>query len=170
MNKFLLLSVAFAAVASTAQAAPPKTSPASPYAAAYVPKPPKPVLHVPVGSMTTQGDPAAIAAAGYFAVDTPVPLVCESKNGCTIIIIATVQAAATVDDTQWAICPEVDSRKSLTGCGYVGKLNTADGYNNATQTMELPVTRGRHSGQTLLFLAQPGYVGNYHVTYQITTP
>jgi hypothetical protein len=163
------LCAALAAVALCGPALADPFGPATPYGSFQPPKAAKGTVHVPVGSVVNDGLTAIPVPAGVFTpIDAPTQISCASKDGCTILIIATAEASSTESGNRWATCPHVDGNTVQSACFAEGYLLPI-GIGGTVQG-EYAVARGKHTVQTFGYCDQPCSIDRYLFRYDITTP
>lgn len=174
MNAMFVAAMAAAILVgggSTAAALPKSHAPLTTFSRSTQPKPPKPVLHVPLGIYETWGtDTVAVGGGVLTAIDTPVTFKCSKDNGCTVIGHLAAQYYSATNAAHWSLCMVVDGTYANHACYYQGVQNAADEYVMGNDRQNFPVAMGTHTVQTYVYPEFDGYIGSYQMDYEITTP
>jgi hypothetical protein len=169
--------IAFAALAATpalgsAANLPPTHGAKTHFGHFSPPKPPKPVLHVPLGIYENWSaqDGVLVTGGTVTPVDPGVTFKCTNANGCTVIGHLSVQFYTPTDGAHWSLCMVVDGNYANRACYYQGVQNVADEYVMGNDRQNASVSKGTHTVSTYIYPEFDGYVGTYQNDYEITTP
>jgi hypothetical protein len=117
-----------------------------------------------------QGISATLPAGTFTALDALTSVKCAPVAGCTIIAQTNAQVAATVDNTQWAICTQVDGHFANNSCYYQGNTTLAEGYKKGNDRENWKVPTGIHTVQTFIYPTAPMSLSAYQNDYMVVAP
>jgi hypothetical protein len=128
-------------------------------------------IHKLVRTYADIGAPSASDGSGFTAIDSPVNINCGNAAGCTIVVTSFAEPGGqTSSGDAWGICTNLDGTNGAGICTFQGVVPSDGSYISGSFTNVLPVAKGPHTVQAIVYLTIGATLAQYSNTYSVYLP